>query len=224
MSIALARAGWNPIPQAITNSPSARIERFGADPQTFFTVRNLSDQPLKVDVKMKGLYPGLSEFRNRVPLNPTVDQAAGETAVSFTIPANELIALRAEPAPKPPQRSWPQVGFLAEAAPVSVIAPDTTDTLHVAHCVKGFVELQGELLNKTTETEIVSDAAKAKFPNRVLVKLAPEPSLAAEGPNAVALSGPNESSMRQLLGEYLETIERPLTNEPAKCTLAAPER
>ncbi|MCX7012363.1 MAG: hypothetical protein NTW86_07345 [Candidatus Sumerlaeota bacterium] len=223
VAIALARAGWDPIPQAAADKESVRIERFGADPQTFFTVRNLADQPARVELRLTGLYPRLSEFRNRVPLNPKMDEAKRVTSLSMSIPADELIVLRAEPAPEPSEREWPKVDFLANAEPLSIVAPSNADSFQrVTRGLKGFVELQAELLGKSAEVEIVSDAAKAKFPHRVIVKTAPEFSFIADGPNAAVLSGPDESSLRRLLGEYLKTIELPLTKQPPLQTLATP--
>ncbi|MCX7015605.1 MAG: hypothetical protein NTW86_24140 [Candidatus Sumerlaeota bacterium] len=222
VTIALARAGWNPIPQAVADGADVRIERFGSDAETFFTVRNLTDQPAKADLRLKGLYPRLSEFRNRVPLHPRVDQAQGETAVSFTIPATELVVLRAEPEPAAAPKEWPKIDFLAKAEPVSVVAPETVAAQHAAHCVMGFVELQADLLKRKTEVEIVADAAKAKFPNRVLIQVAPNAALTAKDANTLVLSGPDESALRHLLGEYLETIEKPLGDQGPLWTLAAP--
>ncbi|MCX7015360.1 MAG: hypothetical protein NTW86_22880 [Candidatus Sumerlaeota bacterium] len=222
VAVALARAGWRPMPEAVANSPSARIQRFGRGAETFFTVRNLSGANLTVALKLGGLYPRLCEFRNRAPLEPKVDEATSVTAVTLTIPASELVVLRAEPAPGPLQSEWPKARFLAQAAPLSIIAPGVPAAQRIARAVKGFVELQAELMEKMADVEIVADAAKARFSNRISIRMAPNPALAGDGPNGMILSGPDEASMRRLLGEYLETIELPLGKEKPMWTLATP--
>lgn len=221
VAIALARAGWQPIPRAVTDNASVRVERFGTGSGTFLTVRNLAEDLAVVNLRMNGRFPRLSEFRNRVRLNPRVDGKADATLVSLKLPADELVVLRATPPTKPP-RQWPKARFLADAEPTSIVASADAASQHTARRVKGFIELQAELLRKPPEVEIVQSETDAKLAYRVVVRRSSAPTLAASDPRTLIVAGPDEETMRRMLWDYFDTIEAPMSKESAKWRLAAP--
>jgi len=221
VAIALARAGWHPIPDAVADNASVRIERFGSGRSTLFTVRNLAETSISVRLRIVGQFPRLSEFRRRVLLRPRVDDKAGITTVLLKMPAEELVVLRATP-PFAPSRKWPRAKFLANADPTSIVAPGEIAAQHTARRMKGFIELQAEILRKPAKVEIVQNEAQAKFPNRVLVKRASVAAIISPNPRTFVIAGPGEESMRRVLWECLEMIEAPLSTSAPKWRLAAP--
>ncbi len=215
VAIALARAGWRPVTDAITDSPDVRIQRFGADGAPMFTVRNLSQQPVSTIVTMVGEYPTLADFFGRIDLTPEV--AGGMTRVAVEVDAGEMVFLTTDP-PTLRAEPWPEADFLATAAPVSiVISSDASDAeRRMARRVKGFVELQAELLDKEPAVEIVEGEAAAAHPARVvIVGNADAADLRADG-DTLTLSFGDEEEGRRLLSDFLDTIAVPLSVQPAK--------
>lgn len=221
VAITLARAGWRPIPRAVSDNPAVRVERFGSGTDTFFTVRNLVDEPAEVRIQIAGRFADLSEFRGRTRVSPRVDDKAGTTELLLKIPADELVVLRATPKSARTQNR-PRATFLAQAEPTSIIAPLDPAAQRTARRIKGFVELQAELLRKPAAVEIVQDEAAATFRNRVFVRRAPGAGITSPDPHTLLLAGPNEESVRRLLWEYFDTVQVPLSRVPAKWRLAAP--
>jgi hypothetical protein len=86
----------------------------------------------------------------------------------------------------------------------------------MARRVKGFVELQAELLDKEPAVEIVEGEAAAAHPARVvIVGNADAADLRADG-DTLTLSFGDEEQGRQLLSDYLDTLAVPLSDEPPK--------
>ena len=71
----IAGAGWEPVTAAYVNSPSIRIERFGANSNLFFTIRNNGDQEnscmISLDLEELGITGKIAAF-----------EMVGEQAVS----------------------------------------------------------------------------------------------------------------------------------------------
>ncbi|HID06065.1 MAG TPA: hypothetical protein EYP10_02845 [Armatimonadetes bacterium] len=222
-AIALARAGWQPITNAVIDNPSVRIERFGSGSNALFTVRNLADEPTTVTVRIRGRFPKLSDFHGRVQLNTRVDDEANVTIASFVIPADELVVLRAMPS-KREVRRWRKLKFLMDAEPTSIVivASAKPAMRHIARCIKGFVELQAELLSKDAHVEIVHSASRARFANRVIIFEAQVASISIPNPRTLMVGVADEWSTRELLCEYLDSVEMPLSNAPPEWRLAVP--
>ncbi|MCD6361084.1 MAG: hypothetical protein J7M38_09485, partial [Armatimonadetes bacterium] len=227
VSIALARAGWQPLPRAVADQPDIRIERFGgnravagsaADPggtvaDAMFTVRNLSPRPVSTTVTIQGEYPTLADFFGRLKLTPKV--GAGMTRVAVRVGAGEMVFLTTDP-PTPRTEPWPQAPFLAEAAPLSIVLPAQPSDAErrMARRVKGFVEQQAQLLDREPVVEIVVGQAAAR-PARVVIRGgAGAADLRVVGDTLTLVFG-DEEQARRLLSDFLDTIAVPLSDEPA---------
>lgn len=241
IAIALARAGWQPVPRAYAPDPHIRIERFGAQPMTaasgassapattrtrlsptLFTVRNLSPHPITTTITVAGEFPSLADFHGRLSLTPQV--AEGMTRVALTVGAGEMIFLTTDP-PTPRARPWPTAPFLAQAAPTVVLLPDQPSAAEqrMARRVKGFVELQARLLGRDPQVVIVrGEAALASLSARpqgmvVIRGNGGAADLQADGATLTFTFGDEEQG-RQLLSDYLDTIAVPLSDQPPPFT------
>ena len=239
ISIALARAGWQPVPRATADNPRIRVERFGAVPAvnrrsgilpdnavehavqapTLFTVRNLSQQPIATTITLAGEYPTLADFHGRLDLSPEV--ADGLTRAALTVDAGEMVFLTTDP-PTPRTKPWPDAPFLAQAAPLSIAIPaePSNAEYRMARRVRGFVEQQAELLGHSAIAAIVRGDAGEQIlsllpAGRVIIRGGAErATLQAEG-NTLSLAFGKEEEGRRLLSDYLDTIAIPLSDEPA---------
>jgi hypothetical protein len=217
VAIALARAGWKPIPLAAADTREVRIERFGQGDGAFFTVRNLSDQNAVSRCTVAGSFPRLCDFHGRAKIEPRVDARSGVTEFSLAIPGEEMIVLRATPAPPPSK--WPKALFLAEARPASIVLrPDADATeRHTARRIKGFIELQAELLKQPAEVEIVERISSARHPNRVIIQPSKgETTVAETSPDTLTISVSEEDTARHALSDFLDTLAKPMTTEPPR--------
>jgi len=218
IAIALARAGWRPVPLVVADHPSVHIERFGRGEGTMFTVRNVSERPASAKLTVVGRFPELCDFHGRARLRPVVGEQTGLTQVAIDISADEMIFLQARPRSRP-RTVWPKAIFLAKALPTSiVIRPDATPAeRHVARSIKGFIELQGELLKiEIAGVEIVSDDARAQHPHRVIVRPSTQPDIVAPNGGTLVVEVADEATTRRLLSDYLDTIARPFSEQPAR--------
>ncbi len=133
--------------------------------------------------------------------------------------------------------SLDEVRFLREAGPVSIIADaNNTAAFNNARRIRGFLIYQAELLGRSAIVEIVSSAAEAKHPSRVLIALEsdnlrpaevdprrylhPAPprnaAVVALNPSTLLLTGKSEWDLRLALNKYLDTIEVPFPYEGAR--------
>lgn len=218
IAIALARAGWRPIPHAVAAHPAVRIERFGRGEGTMFTVRNLSEEPVSAKLALAGRFSKLCDFHGRARVCPAVDEQTGLTEVAIDIPADEMIFLQAKPKPRT-RTVWPKVKFLAEALPTSIVTrPDATSAeRHVARSIKGFIELQGELLKvEAVAVEIIVGNAKVQYPHRVIIRPGPQPDLLAPSDDVLVVEVADEVRTRRLLSGYLDAIAKPFSEQPAR--------
>ncbi|MGC9318298.1 MAG: hypothetical protein ACP5KN_09750 [Armatimonadota bacterium] len=215
IAIALARAGWRPVTAAVADHPKVRVERFGEGPGSMLTVRNLSNTPVEAVVSVRGELPGLGDFLRRVDLEPRV--AGGITTVRVPLEAREMAFLAATPA-APPRDDWPQAPFLANAEPVSIVIPaqPSEAELRMARRVRGFVQLQAQLLERESVVEIV-EGGEATQPARVVIEQTDDPpDLDAPDAATLKLRFAEEADGARLLSDFLDTIAEPLSDEPAR--------
>ncbi len=217
---ALARAGWQPIPDAVADDARVRVERFGKDESTLFTVRNLSEETVATTLRVRGVYPGLSDFLGRADLQPVVKEDEGLTGLKVEIPAGEMLFLTSRPRDRGDPRTWPDAPFLAEAQPTSIVLPSepSTSEQHTARRIKGFIEVQAELLGTPAAVEIVSNEGAVSHPNRVLIRRSHRTArLEAPDPQTLVVNlAAEEHATRRLLSDYLDTIAVPLSDEPPR--------
>jgi hypothetical protein len=219
IAIALARAGWQPIPDAAVDDARVRVERFGEGEPTLFTVRNLCEESVATTLHLRGLFPELSDFLGRADLRPVVKEGQGITDVEVGIPAGEMLFLTSRPRDRGEPRTWPHAPFLAEAQPTSIVLPPepSTGEQRTARRIKGFIEVQAELLGKPAAVEIVSDEGAASHPNRVLIRRSDRsPRLEAPDAQILVVSLTDEGAARELLSDYYDTIAVPLSDEPPR--------
>jgi len=143
--------------------------------------------------------------------------------------------LESEFAFQPSLERLAQLAFLREAQPTSIVIPPDAGTpeQHTARRVKGFLELQAELLKKEKQVEIVTSEPSAKFPNRVHVRLRKPtgtPKTANDGGTEAAADivclNDHEivltTAMKKALWKLLDLVEAPFSQEPAAWKLCAP--
>ena len=219
VAVALARAGWRPIPLAVADPKSVRVERFGEGQNALFTVRNLSEAPVAARVTFLGNFPQLCDFHGKLRLEPRADAATGLTQLSVNMPAEEMIFLRATPAPPASPRNWPKASFLAAARPTSIILQPnaTVAERHTARRVKAFIELQAELLKQTAEVEIIELPASPRHQYRVVIEPSTGPTTISESvPDALTIGLLNDDETHHVLSDFLDTLAKPFTSEKPK--------
>ncbi len=245
VAIALARAGWRPVPRAVAcpvpgaakngaDANSVRIERFGEGAGSLFTLRNLSEQDVVTKVTVAGEFPQLYDFHGKTaiptrlntrPAQPDsrADHAA-QTEFELPIPADDMLVLCAAPralAPRgAPRLSFPAAAFLAEAKPTSILLRPNASTLErqTARRLKGFLELQAELLNHTAEVEI-AEQSPSRYPNHVTL----EPSsgkteISATGESRLTVAVSSEEDTPRVLSDFLDTVAKPFAVGPPQWT------
>ncbi|MEA3400243.1 MAG: hypothetical protein U9R79_03260 [Armatimonadota bacterium] len=215
IAIALARAGWRPITNAVADGLDVRVERFGQADGTMLTVRNLSSSPIRAAVTVLGELPGLGDFLQRKNLEPVV--ADGRTTVRVALEGREMAFLAATP-PDPPRDDWPPASFLADAEPVSIVIPAQPSDAErrMARRVRGFVQLQAQLLEREPTVEIV-EGGEAAYPARFVIQEREGPArLQAPDAGTLELHFADETEGASLLSDFLDTIAEPMSKEPAR--------
>ena len=212
VAVALARAGWRPVTDAVADDARITVERFGDEATRLFTVRNHADEPVTATLTIRGELPGLRDFFGRIDVRPEV--AGGLTRVRVPTQAREMVFLTT--APVPAERAWPAAHFLAEAEPVSIIVDGGEECVRMARRVKGFVGEQAALLGREAQVEVVGDAGEAAHEARVTVRLADGPArIDQPAENALTIAFADEAEATRLLSDFLDTIALPLSDEPA---------
>jgi hypothetical protein len=215
VAIELARAGWQPVTDAYADSPDVRVERFGdlEGSPTLLTVRNTSREARTATVTIRGEFAGLVDFHEKRSLDPQVTD--GLTTVVVPLEAMEMAFLTTHP-PEPRQVS--EVAFLRDAAPVSVVLPASPSPTeeHMARRVKGFVEMQANLLNREPGLEIVR-GAEASHANRVTIRAgAEETRISLQNPNHLSIVFADEHEATEALSAWLDAVAVPMSDEPAE--------
>ena len=213
IAVALARAGWQPVTDAVADDSRVTVERFGDEGARLFTVRNHADEPVTATVTIREELPGLRDFLGRIDVRPQI--ADGITRVSVPVGARAMVFLTTAPAPV--EHEWPVAQFLAQAEPVSIIAEGgVEECVRMARRVKGFVGEQAALLGREAQVEVVGDAGEAAHEARVTVRLADGPArIDQPAENALTIAFADEAEATRLLSDFLDTIALPLSNEPA---------
>lgn len=218
IAVALARAGWRPIADAVADDPRVTVERFGdlsTGGPVLFTVRNRGEEPVLAVLTIRGELPTLRDFLGREALHPQV--ADGLTRVTVALDAGAMRFLTS--APVPAEREWPAAGFLAQAEPLTIIAEGgAPECLRLARRVRGFVQVQAEVLGRDEPpVEIVTEVDRATPGARVIVRRAEGPArIEATGERALTISCADEAEATRLLSDFLDTIALPLGSEPAR--------
>ncbi len=213
VAVALARAGWRPVTDAVADDARVTVERFGDEDARLFTVRNHAEEPVTATVTVRGELPGLRDFFGRLDVRAEV--ADGLTRVSVPTQAREMVFLTT--APVPAERAWPPARFLAQAEPVSIIAEsDAKECVRMARRVKGFVEEQAALLGREAQVEIVGDAGQATYDAQVAMRLADSPTrIDQPAEKTLTVAFADEAEATRVLSEFLDTIALPLSDDPA---------
>lgn len=217
IAIALARAGWRPVTDAVSDDPRIRVERFGdptAGGPVLFTVRNRGDTLIRAELTIRGELPTLRDFFGRVSVEPQV--AEGLTRVTVPLDAGEMIFLTTAPVASP--RRWPAAEFLARAESLSIVAEGGDPAcLRMARRVRGFVLVQAEALQRDEPSvEIVTDLARATRDARVIIRHRGGPArIGSSGEGELIVGFGDEPEGTAMLSDFLDTIAAPLNDQPA---------